>query len=623
MKRILNTGKMLILALIFVLTTNVVNAQQQIYSGLRVPQLTTLERDQIGTEVDSEAARGKMIFNTDSLVLQYWNGAEWISVKDEQAILEYITNNINNTNLGDSILNFITNNFVVTVDGIEIVSGDNTVTVIGGNTNEPDLRVNIGVIIDSLINNSTFIENLVTNQTFIDSLISNLTNNETFIEELTLNEYFITNLIENLFIDQTFMDSIVNNLFLHEDYISTLIENLFINQTFMDSIVNNLFLHEDYISTLIENLFIDQTFMDSIVNNLFLHEEFVTSITQVLALNITQDLTDSIMANVSITSIDNTVNVTGSGTSNIDLSVNATVIADSIANNFSATVLRDSIRNLIVTNLPPGIEIKSGDNTVTVIGGTSLEPDLRVNMAAIIDSLINNSTFINNLVNILTINETFIEELTQNEYFITNLIENLFLEQTFMDSIVNNLFLHEKFITNISQVLAVNITQELTDSIMANVTIEGDYGITTTGSGTSDIRVQLPQGQFPNDILVWDTLTNAWRPETQAPVWFYMPSIVIDVSQSVTNEIIDLYAEYRKQFNTLTLGHSIIGSQGAPSIQTATRVYEVHELNFYIIGHDASVFYNVSISDTGVMTYSVNASNVSEETFMNIVFVVK
>ncbi|MCL2027734.1 MAG: hypothetical protein FWG79_04510 [Bacteroidales bacterium] len=126
MKTKMITKKMLVVAFLLALTTNVINAQDRIYLGIRVPQMSTDERTNIGVESNQLTARGQLIFNNDSLTLQYWNGDKWAEVTDKQAILEHLVNNFSielgdtilnylihnfSTELGDTIVNYITNNF--------------------------------------------------------------------------------------------------------------------------------------------------------------------------------------------------------------------------------------------------------------------------------------------------------------------------------------------------------------------------------------------------------------------------------------------------------------------------------------------------------------------------------
>jgi hypothetical protein len=114
--------------------------------------------------------------------------------------------------------------------------------------------------------------------------------------------------------------------------------------------------------------------------------------------------------------------------------------------------------------------------------------------------------------------------------------------------------------------------------------------------------------------------------------WFYMPSIAIDVTTSGTFSR-DLYLEYRKQFedtkdgetsaNSLVAGTPLKASPGAPN--PFTKIYAANELYYYVTGYDATVFSFPAnpITADGVLTYTVNADNVTGATFMNIVFGVK
>jgi len=104
--------------------------------------------------------------------------------------------------------------------------------------------------------------------------------------------------------------------------------------------------------------------------------------------------------------------------------------------------------------------------------------------------------------------------------------------------------------------------------------------------------------------------------------WFYMPSIVIDVSG--TGGTVDLYNEYKKQLNTNSgVGSLVINSSGAPAKVLAT-IPAATDLYYYVTAYDDSVFENIAITGEGVMTYDIKAAAAPDEaTFMNIVFVEK
>ena len=49
--------------------------------GLRLPQLTTAERDALVaglTGDDADAAKGLVIYNKETKCMQYWNGTKWV-----------------------------------------------------------------------------------------------------------------------------------------------------------------------------------------------------------------------------------------------------------------------------------------------------------------------------------------------------------------------------------------------------------------------------------------------------------------------------------------------------------------------------------------------------------------
>ena len=76
----------------------------QYKGGLRMPQLTTQQRDSLSTNVfplagNQDASKGLVIFNTDSKCLEYWNNSEWISLCSDVAASP-AANGINLTTAG-------------------------------------------------------------------------------------------------------------------------------------------------------------------------------------------------------------------------------------------------------------------------------------------------------------------------------------------------------------------------------------------------------------------------------------------------------------------------------------------------------------------------------------------
>lgn len=150
----------------------------------------------------------------------------------------------------------------------------------------------------------------------------------------------------------------------------------------------------------------------------------------------------------------------------------------------------------------------------------------------------------------------------------------------------------------------------------------------------SDTGNRTPEGlaiynTTSNCVEFWDSGT--WRSFCENTRWFYMPSIVMDVTTSGTF-FRDLHLEYKKQFadnedvstppNSSIAGTALVKSDvDAPN--PFEKIYAANELYFYITGYDTTVFSNLSITSTGILTYTVNASNVTDATYMNIVFMIK
>ena len=96
---------------------------------------------------------------------------------------------------------------------------------------------------------------------------------------------------------------------------------------------------------------------------------------------------------------------------------------------------------------------------------------------------------------------------------------------------------------------------------------------------------------------------------------FYVPSIAIDALTTATGQTLDLYAEYKKQFNTPTKV-----STGAPaSIPYFTAATDLY---YYITFYDNTVLKINSLNASGVLNYDI-LKEADYATFMNVVFVVK
>lgn len=100
--------------------------------------------------------------------------------------------------------------------------------------------------------------------------------------------------------------------------------------------------------------------------------------------------------------------------------------------------------------------------------------------------------------------------------------------------------------------------------------------------------------------------------------FFYMPSINIETSDSqgkllTGTQTLDLYGQYLSNFET----------PAKPSVGAPAEIpfFSASELNYYITYCDGCITID-SISDTGVMTYTVNYYP-NYDAYINIVFVLK
>ncbi|AZB11060.1 hypothetical protein EG344_20605 [Chryseobacterium sp. G0162] len=131
-----------------------------------------------------------------------------------------------------------------------------------------------------------------------------------------------------------------------------------------------------------------------------------------------------------------------------------------------------------------------------------------------------------------------------------------------------------------------------------------------------------------NSLLIYDTdkkclSQNIGTPSS--PDWlcisgnavkmFYMPSVSFDTSQNATAQTKDLYTLYKNQFGT-PKAKSTSAPTSIPFFPSSKDLY------YYVTDADPNVFRNISISDSGVMTYDVRAA-ATDCSFINIVFVVK
>ncbi|MBD1260950.1 hypothetical protein HZY62_10160, partial [Maribacter polysiphoniae] len=149
------------------------------------------------------------------------------------------------------------------------------------------------------------------------------------------------------------------------------------------------------------------------------------------------------------------------------------------------------------------------------------------------------------------------------------------------------------------------------NNVASSIDLNGD--LTVDAADIIDV-----DGDGVVDSTVQDVIEAITPITSKAARIFYPPSIAVDASSVVVGATIDLYKQYVDQYG-MTLPSSAKSTSAPAKIPTYTRA----ELYYYVTYYDPTVFSNVTISDTGVMTYNVDAPPADYNSLINVVFVVK
>ncbi|MDR0872748.1 MAG: hypothetical protein LBN27_04675, partial [Prevotellaceae bacterium] len=414
-------------------------------------------------------------------------------------------------------------------------------------------------LIDSLLSKTNAVDTIFNTivyddsklQTLIDSLLSKTNAVDTIFNTITYDDSKLQTLIDSLLKKTNAVDTIFNTIVYDDSKLQSLIDSLLSKTNAVDTIFNTIVYDDSKLQSLIDSLLSKTNLGDTIINYITNNfpPELGDTILNYITNNVTQALTDSILTYLSVTSADNTVNITRSG-SDFDLSVNIAVVGDSLVNN-----------NTFVTNL--GDELVQNSQFITNLG------DTLVNNNNFITQLSHDTTFINNLVtdsvflsqfyddthlkqmidSIASLiksggDTTLIKEIVNQITKETNIIQlgdslAYYFSQTVLgDTIANNLLNNNQYITNLIDTLkaylednntlytagyglnlngtefSANI-QEILDSLESNLNngiakVNGERGIETQLIGDS-LVISLPEGQGNMlYVLKWDGGLSKW-----------------------------------------------------------------------------------------------------------------
>jgi len=153
--------------------------------------------------------------------------------------------------------------------------------------------------------------------------------------------------------------------------------------------------------------------------------------------------------------------------------------------------------------------------------------------------------------------------------------------------------------------------------LVTNVDVNYD---TTTGTGTTPTTPAIA-----NETTVEEVVQAIAPITSKAGRVFFPPSIAIDASTNGTGRTLNLYNEYLLQYSLTPaqvggLTPRTAASNGAPG---TIPVYTADELYYYVTYADPTIFNNILISNTGLMTYDIIGQPTNDNTLINVVFVIK
>lgn len=153
---------------------------------------------------------------------------------------------------------------------------------------------------------------------------------------------------------------------------------------------------------------------------------------------------------------------------------------------------------------------------------------------------------------------------------------------------------------------------------------KGNSNIYTRPDGSPSKRPDQPY--MPTATVVTDYNGVLGRSQTPPSSFFYMPAVYLPttpiqakdpVTYTAATEVysLDLYKEYKKQYDVA--GTSAVKSPSATTLPTETSSYN---LTYFVTYYDDTVYENVAISNSGILTYKVKQNAlVTARSYMNIV----
>lgn len=118
---------------------------------------------------------------------------------------------------------------------------------------------------------------------------------------------------------------------------------------------------------------------------------------------------------------------------------------------------------------------------------------------------------------------------------------------------------------------------------------------------------------------------NQWKAAEERIKFFMLPAFTLKLdpnTSTTTGLTFDIYNDvYKKQLTNQ--GGGVFSSNNINLESTLNEIYDADELDYVITYFDTEVLENITISTNGVMTYDVKNFDLSLNSFINIVLVIK
>jgi len=141
----------------------------------------------------------------------------------------------------------------------------------------------------------------------------------------------------------------------------------------------------------------------------------------------------------------------------------------------------------------------------------------------------------------------------------------------------------------------------------------------------SEITATNSQNSLKKGINIWDGDKWVYMGNESSPAFFYMPPFNLPLGNLQEVKSVDLYTEFTKRFpqnkaDPTSENPLYVTSEKDETIPPG--FYKRNELHYVVTGYSDEITV-ISVDNNGVMSYKTNSLTASDNSFINIILVVK